>query len=387
MGTIVEQIRLDVSEDGIFAEIVANDGRDVGVESLVVRDAGSDGVGQDDVAGTVGVEEAWDTEIRVATEAERIEEVVVNTAIDDVDALQARRGAHVDDVVVDEQVASFDQFDAHLLGEKGVLEIGGVEDTRREQNDFGLVAGRCVWRSERTQCREQRLRIVIDRGDSVVAKERWENFLQDLAVGQHVRNATGNSKIVFEDGKASVGKANQIGSTDADIDSMRDGESAHLPAEVAAAINKLARDDAVGEDPSPMIDVFEEKVESGDALGESAFDLPPFVERDDARQKIVGEDALSSLVVAVNSKSDALMEKRQVSGLLAFAEFFRRKFQQTLEQGFIVSPRRTRGGEHLIVGRIELVVSKRRTKQTERRVGWVHPAHKSASSGTARLHP
>src|SRR5580704_8860753 len=94
LGTIVEQIRLDVSEDGIFAKVIANDGGDVGVESLVVRDAGSDGVGQDDVAGTVGVEEAWDTQIRVATEAKRVEEVVVNTTIDDVDALQARRGAH-----------------------------------------------------------------------------------------------------------------------------------------------------------------------------------------------------------------------------------------------------------------------------------------------------
>ena len=51
--------------------------------------------------------------------------------------------AHVDDVVVDEQVAAFDQLDAHLPREERVLEVGGVEDARREQHDrrLGVLAG------------------------------------------------------------------------------------------------------------------------------------------------------------------------------------------------------------------------------------------------------
>ena len=58
----------------------------VGVERLVVGDAGADGVGERDVAGAIGVEQAGDAEVRVAAERQRIEEVVVDAAVDDVDA-------------------------------------------------------------------------------------------------------------------------------------------------------------------------------------------------------------------------------------------------------------------------------------------------------------
>ena len=79
-----------------------------------------------------------------ARKAERIEEVVVDAAIDDVDALEAVDGLHVDDDAVDDQVAALDQLDAHLLGEKTVLEIGAVVDAGSEQDDLGvgLRAGR-----------------------------------------------------------------------------------------------------------------------------------------------------------------------------------------------------------------------------------------------------
>jgi hypothetical protein len=38
--------------------------------------------------------------------------------------LQPLGGAHVDDVLVDDEVAALDQLDAHLAGEEGVLEVG-----------------------------------------------------------------------------------------------------------------------------------------------------------------------------------------------------------------------------------------------------------------------
>ena len=53
---------------------------------------------------------------------------------------EAGGGAHVDDVVVDQQVAAFDELDAHLLRKKGVLEVGGVGNAGSEQNRCGVVA-------------------------------------------------------------------------------------------------------------------------------------------------------------------------------------------------------------------------------------------------------
>ena len=81
---------------------------DVGVEGLVVGDAGTEGVGEGDVAGAVGVEEAGGAEDGVGAEGEGVDEVVVYAAVDDVDATQAAGGAHVADVVVDDEVAAFD---------------------------------------------------------------------------------------------------------------------------------------------------------------------------------------------------------------------------------------------------------------------------------------
>ena len=66
----------------------------------------------------------------VGAEAERIEEGVVDAAVDDVDAPQAVRRLHVDDVVLHHQVAALDQLDAHLLGQEGVLEVRRVVDAR-----------------------------------------------------------------------------------------------------------------------------------------------------------------------------------------------------------------------------------------------------------------
>ena len=128
---------------GVFAEVIANDFRDVGVDGFVVGDSGADGVGEGYVARAICVEEAGDAEDGIAAETERIEEIVVNAAIDDIDAAQAGGGAHVDDVVVDEKVAAFDQFDAHLLGEKCVFEIGGVGDAGSEEDGCRILR---IWR-------------------------------------------------------------------------------------------------------------------------------------------------------------------------------------------------------------------------------------------------
>ena len=72
-------------------------------------------------------------------EGQRIEEVVVDAAVEHVDRLVALRGAHGERAVDDAQVAALDQFGAHLVGEEGVFEIGGVVDARRQHRDGGAI--------------------------------------------------------------------------------------------------------------------------------------------------------------------------------------------------------------------------------------------------------
>ena len=88
--------------------------------------------------------------------------------------------------------------------------------------------------AESAQRRQQSLRVVIDGANAVVAEKRGKNPFQNFAVGEHVRDAAGDAKIVFEHGETAIGKAHEIGAADADIYSTRDIETAHLAAEVAA---------------------------------------------------------------------------------------------------------------------------------------------------------
>ena len=116
----------DVREQRLLAQVEPDHLRDVGVDGLVVRDAGADGVGDGDVAGAIGGEQPWHAQHRVRPERQRVEEVVVDSPVHDVDALRAPSRAHVQHVVAHEEVLPFDELDPHLLGEEGVLEVGAV---------------------------------------------------------------------------------------------------------------------------------------------------------------------------------------------------------------------------------------------------------------------
>jgi hypothetical protein len=65
--------------------------------------------------------------------------VVVDAPVDHVHPLEAAGGAHVHEAVEDHQVAALHQLDAHLLGEEGVLEVGGVVDPRGEHHHGGIA--------------------------------------------------------------------------------------------------------------------------------------------------------------------------------------------------------------------------------------------------------
>jgi hypothetical protein len=201
---------------------------------------------------------------------------------------------------------------------------------------------------------------VVHRPDAVVAKHGREYALEDFAIGEHVGDAARHAKVVFENGEVAVRKPDKIGAADADVDITGNIQAAHLAAEVFAAINEFAGDDAIGEDAAFVIDVAEEKIEGSEALGESLFDFGPLADRDDAREKIVGKDALCAFLAPVNGEGDALVEEGEVGGLLAAAELFGRETKEGVLEGAVVLARDAGRREHFIIGSVELIVHKRR---------------------------
>ena len=133
------QIGPHIVQDGLLAEIVADHVQHKGVDRLVVGDTTARGIDEGNVARPPGIDDAGHAEQRIGVETKRVEEIVIDAAIDHVDTLQPGGCLHVDHVVLDHQIAAFHQFDAHLLGQECMLEIGRIINTRRQDDDLGLV--------------------------------------------------------------------------------------------------------------------------------------------------------------------------------------------------------------------------------------------------------
>ena len=134
-AVVLEVHGLDVLEDGILAQVVADHGRHVGVDELVVGHAVADAVGDGDPAGPSCVDDARTSDERVGAELQWVEVVVVDAAVDDVDGHLTLGRAQEDVGAVAHQVAPLDQVDPHEAGQQRVLVEGRVVHAGREDHD------------------------------------------------------------------------------------------------------------------------------------------------------------------------------------------------------------------------------------------------------------
>ena len=118
------------------------------------------------------------------------------------------------------------------------------------------------------------------------------------------------------------------------------------------------------------VDVAEEEVEGGDALGEAALDAVPLGGGDQAREQVVGEDALGAFVAAVDGEGDALVEEGEVGGLLAALKLVLGEAGQRLGQHPVVWAQIAVGLAHLVEGAVEWIVSEEGIQ-----FGWETGAH------------
>ena len=262
-----------VLQDRFFAEIEFHDLGHVGVDRLVVGDAGADRVGQRDVAGRIGRHQPGHAERGIRAEGEGIEEVVVDPAVDHVDALQALGGAHEHLIVLDDEVAALDQLDAELVGEERVLVIGGIVDAGRHQRHRRL--GRGGQRRHRAQRRQQFVRILFHRRDAVAGEQVRKQPHHDFAVFQHVGHARGRARIVLQHEEVFRVDADDVDAGDVDIDVVRHVLAVHLGPEHRVLEDQVVGDDIGAQDVAAVIDVAQEHVERAHPLLQAFFEDAP----------------------------------------------------------------------------------------------------------------
>ncbi len=213
---------------------------------------------------------------------------------------------------------------------------------------------------ERTQRCQEGLAVVVDWAYPHVAEHLGHDALHHLAVCEHVGDAARHAQVVFEDRELAAGKAHQVAAGDGDVIAARHADALHFAAIVAAGVDQFARHDAIAQDRGFVIQVFEEEVEREDALNEPTLDSGPFGAADHAGHQVVGKNTLDAFLAPVDGERDALVEEREVGGLLAGAQLVARERADALEERAVALARRRAGREHLVVGAgVECVVAKR----------------------------
>ena len=229
------------------------------------------------------------------------------------DALWALGRAHVDRVVLDEQVLALDQLDAHLLGEERVLEVRRVVGARR-QHGHGrrlLARGR-----ERVEILEQQVGVMLDRPDRLRREELGKEPHHHLAVLEHVRHARRHAQVVLEHVVLALVCTNDVHAGDVRIDATGNVHPVHLGTVLGVAEHALARDDAGRQDRLVVVDVVQERVQRVHALAQSPIEHLPLVGRNDARNDVERNQALGAGLLAVDREGDPDAMERAL-GLLA----------------------------------------------------------------------
>ena len=292
---------VDVAQHRLLVEVVADQVGQVGVDELVVGHAVADRVGQGHVARPGGVDHAGAAEHRVGAEVHRVEELVVDAAVDHVHRLQALGGAHHHATAPALQVAPLDQLHAHRAGQQRVLEVGAVVDTGR-QHHHGRVGD--TGRGGGAQRGEQPLRVAGDGADAVLGDRLGQGGGDRAPVGHHVRDPRRHPHVVLEDAELAGVVADQVDAGDVDPDAVRRPHPGGLAVVVRRRRDHPAGDDAVVEDLPGVVHVGEEGLQRAHPLLDAALDGGPGVHLDHPRQDVEREGPL----LAADVEGDALVE-------------------------------------------------------------------------------
>ena len=311
-----------VWQDSLAAGVEFHDFRHVGVDRLVVGNACARGIGNGEAAGAVDIHDAGHAERGIGAEGEGVEEVIVDAAVQDIDRLVAGGGAHGHAAVLDAQVGAFHQLTAHLVGQEGMLEIGGIVDAGRQHRHGGpAVACR---RRHGFQRAAQKLRIILHRAHSDVAKQLGEELHHRLAVLQHVGNARRRAGIVLQNVEFMLAGAHDIGADDVGVDAAGRLHAQHFGQESLVAGNQLDGNAARLDDFLAVVDVVQKGVERDDALFDALGQPPPLGTGKDARHDVEGDQALCGLSLAIDIEGDARAPEN-LFGIRALAlQVFRR---------------------------------------------------------------
>jgi len=126
-----------------------------------------------------------------------------------------------------------------------------------------------------------------------------------FAIFQHVGDAGGRARIVFQHHELVFGRAHEVDADDVAVDAARRVDPHHLRHESRILDDELFRHDTGFENFLAMVNVVHEGVEGAHPLLDACFEAAPFLGRDDARQDIERDQPFDRIVRPIDGEGDA----------------------------------------------------------------------------------
>ncbi len=262
-----------VRENRSLPQVVLDERWDVGIDRFVVGHTVADRVRHCHRSGANGGHQSGHPEHRGALECDRIQELIVDPSVNDVDPLETARRSHVHGVVVHQQIAPFDEFHPHAAGQKRVLEVGRVERTGGQHDDGRIVDAH---RGLELQCLEQHRPVVVDPADRVAIEEQGKRPPHRRPVLDHVRDAARYPEVVLQYPVYAQVVTDDVDAGYGDSRPALHADAERGPLEPVGALDEPLRDDPVSNGGTlPRVEIVEEHVERPRPLNEAGLDHRP----------------------------------------------------------------------------------------------------------------
>jgi hypothetical protein len=268
-----------------------------------LQEAGAGRIGHQDVAGANRLQQPRHAQARIGPQLERVQELVVQAFEDAVHRFQTLQRLQVQALVAHREVAAFDQCQAQIACQVGMLEIGFVVRAGGEQHDARFTfAG-----AHRAQAFHQRL---VGGGQPLhpqVAEGLGEEARDDQPVFQQVAQARRGLRALRHNPPATGGIARQIESGDVQIRCARGRNAVQGPQVAGVALHQRRRQQVAREQLLGSVHVGHDAIEQLRSLQHAGFDLAPAVRRDDQREQIERPGSLRPVGVGVHVVGDAVV--------------------------------------------------------------------------------
>ena len=270
LGRLAAPPGRDVGQKQLLVAQRAGDLRHEGQKRAGFQNAGAERVDQRDVAAPHGADHAGRAEARGGVEFERVGEGRVEAAPEHVDRREPRDRADHDAAVLDREVLAFEQHEAEIAGDPGVLVIGVVHQAGREDADAAVAVG--------AQALERVAEGAEEAGEAVDAglgEEVGENPRRRHAVLQREAGAGRGLGAVAEHPPGAVGAATDLEGEEVQEVAGGGFRADHRAEPFGAGGDQGRGQMTVRDEPVFAVEIGAEGFEQVGALDQAARDLGP----------------------------------------------------------------------------------------------------------------